>query len=69
VLVKYNLKTRLKRDLAKSLFFGLKRNCTEKSAKPIYNNQATNACELKAYSGCGAYGFATEVDCKDCACN
>ncbi len=32
-------------------------------------NKATNACELKAYSGCGAYGFATEIDCKDCACN
>ncbi|RQO32175.1 hypothetical protein DBR32_00745 [Taibaiella sp. KBW10] len=33
----------------------------------FYNPQ-TNTCELKAYSGCSAKGFATEAECNTCKC-
>lgn len=34
-----------------------------------FYNAGTNQCELLAYSGCGAYGFATEADCQACLCD
>lgn len=34
-----------------------------------FYNAGTNQCELLAYSGCGAYGFATEAECQACLCD
>lgn len=28
----------------------------------------SNSCVQKSYSGCSAYGFATETECKECEC-
>lgn len=34
-----------------------------------FYNAGTNQCELIAYSGCEAYGFATEAECQACLCD
>jgi hypothetical protein len=34
-----------------------------------FYNAGTNQCELIGYSGCGAYGFATEAECQACLCD
>ncbi len=33
----------------------------------FYDAQS-NTCELKAYSGCEAYGFETQAECNACEC-
>lgn len=34
-----------------------------------FYNAGTNQCELIGYSGCSAYGFATEAECQACLCD
>lgn len=31
-------------------------------------DESTNQCQQIGYSGCGQYGFATQVDCEACGC-
>lgn len=34
-----------------------------------FYDAGTNKCEMIAYSGCGAYGFATQSACEACLCD
>ena len=33
-----------------------------------FYNEADDACEMIAYSGCSQWGFASEEECKGCKC-
>lgn len=41
--------------------------CAQAFQRWFYNSQS-NTCELKAYSGCEAYGFESEAECNACEC-
>lgn len=34
-----------------------------------FYNDEINSCEEISYSGCDAYGFATQGECETCICN
>lgn len=42
--------------------------CTAQFNRWFYN-ATTKTCSLISYSGCSAYGFATQIACDSCACS
>lgn len=34
-----------------------------------FYDKASNSCQLKAYGGCNAWGFATKEACEECLCH